>query len=217
MEEDGGENLYGFVGNSAIVNYDLLGRSYKFHGVKRVKSISAGRTMGFLDAKCALITRCLCDHEDKKWKAYKIAFWVHTEVYVRTHIAASSSGKPLVHIPRPESFIGGTITHEMIHEKIVKQWHDKAEPQVDIDFNPASHSYGSESDCEAYRKERVKHWRDEWWSLRRNPHDYDEFKNGNAPIIGSGVERKDAPDGYAIDADDSDGETGFWKWAFDGR
>ena len=211
--ENGGVNLYGFVGNNGVDVFDVLGTTYKFHGVTRVRSILAGRTLGFTDGKGALITRCICDEEDKKWKTKLVGFFVHTQIYVRTHIAAEKSGLPLIHIPRPEGHIQATQDHEEIHVKITKDWHDESEPKIERDFD-STHVFSSKGSCEEYRRNKFLSWRKQWWEMSDNQHDRDEFQND--PSLGAGIDGL-VPEGYSEFANDPAGETGLWKWGFDGR
>lgn len=214
IEENGGMNLYGFAGNDGVDQFDILGKTYKFHGVTRVNSILAGRTLGFTDGKGALITRCICDNEDNKWKTNLIGFFVHTRIFVRTHIAAEKSGMPLIYIPRPDVHIQATQDHEEIHVKITKQWHDESEPKIKSDFDSRVHVFSSSESCEEYRREKFLSWRRQWWEMSENQHDRDEFQND--PSLGAGTDGN-VPEGYSEFANDPAGETGLWKWGFDGR
>jgi hypothetical protein len=213
IEENGGLNLHGFVGNDGVNQWDILGENYKHHGTEEVMSIFWGRTMGFADAKAALITRCLCDKNDNNWSTVLMAFWVHTRIYVRTHVAAKNGNTPLIHIERPSQHVEATKKHEQIHVDIVKKWHDSSEPQIKKDFD-SGHKFSTFEECETYRRSKFLSWRNSWFAMKKNQHSRPEFDND--PSLGSGIDDI-IPPGHIPYQDDPNGQKEFWRWTFDGR
>ena len=221
IAENGGLNLYGFVGNDGVDSIDILGENYKYHGVVKVKSFLAGRQLGITDALAALITRCNCDpdSENDKWHTMLTAFFVHSRIYVRTHVAFESRRDgSLTHIQQPESAVDATIKHEKIHEQSIEKWHDDSEPIIEKDFS-SDNKFPSQQACEKYRKDKLNDWKNKWASLKafNTEHKDPAFKND--PSIGHGIDDSEIPEyHYTSLANDNAAEKIYlWNWVFKGR
>lgn len=216
IEEDGGMNLYAFAERDPVNKYDELGLAFVSHPLKRVQSIVSGNTLGFHDSLCVILTkRCECDQSTNVWFSKFLAFHVHSQIYVRTHMAGrSNTDRSIAHVKRPEPAILATIDHEQIHADEAEKWHDTNEAQIKIDLSE-DHVFTTAKACEIHRREMLLKWRAKWEThvARQNAHPDDLF--GDDPSIGSGVPWNDYPDGYTPQENDPHGTRPFWNSKFE--
>lgn len=216
IEERGGFNLYGSVGNDGVNQWDLLGKFYRFRGVKRVKSLLGN--LGLTGARGILRTRCKCNRIENLWKPQLRVFKVSTEILVRTHMAGRDSDGDIVYVKRPSAAVDATEAHERIHEQNVKAWHDESDPLIKNDFDPEKHQFDTKDACEKYRKERLEHWSDSWQDLKRAQGEHGHANGFDPdPSLGSGVGNSDWPEGVTSGAIDTRGNAAELSldWTFD--
>ena len=203
--EDGGTNLYGFVGNDGIDFVDNTGLTYVRHPTEIVKSIFDGYALGFTIPWMTLVTRCYCNKQTNTWHTYLQRFAVSTTIVVRTHVAVSRSGSAIgtdiVHIARSAGSIGETLAHEELHAQGFKEYHDKIEPTIKSDFSEEN-TFSSCQSCQKYRLEKVQKHRSEWkayYNLEKGHKlpKFAEYTHGDPGIL------------------DSDIPAGYLKWGYD--
>ena len=198
IEEEGGANLYGIVGNDAVGRWDRLGMRYVEHEMEVVKSIQQGRTMGYTDAWMALVTRCYCDQANSQWYTDLQAFAITTTIVVRTHMAVSkagsSIGSDLIFLRMPQSALDKNIAHEQLHAKGFKEFHDGIEARIKNDF-PGENRFKSCLECQEYRLKKVKRYEDDWRRFQKleYEHDFPEFagySHGDSGIPDSDIPKR---------------------------
>jgi hypothetical protein len=215
IEEEGGLNLYSFVGNDGVDWWDILGESdvgYVPHPTQMVKSFVEALFLGGTKLWVALVTRCYCDKSKKVWYTYLQTYRVSSEIIVRTHIAYAKGGRAtnpgsLIHIPRSPAAVRNSLDHEQKHADLDKEHYETTLSEVEEDFAETNQFSTCEA-CQEYRLGKVKKWNDDWLSFnKRNiAHDFPVFAGYRGGI--SGIDPSEIPSGYSLANDFQEGYRG---------
>jgi RHS repeat-associated protein len=128
--ENGGNNLYGFVGNDGVDVCDLLGHKFVEEGVKIVNSMYENQ---YGHANASILLKLTCKNNNGTW------YIVKQELEGRAWIIISKNAiryqdtdhNIREYIPYPESSISRTTKHEELHVNHFKEEYDRIESRVD--------------------------------------------------------------------------------------
>ena len=166
IEEEGGINLYGFVGNDGTDDIDVLGTIFKHNGVRTIDGFKLVGTLGITETKLVLNAICECDSTTKVWRTKLAAYWVHTWIYISTKTAFSKNSDGKIYLfPRNAHDIALTTTHENAHVNHYKEWHDESEVTIKSDFIK---SFATCKECDTYRVDTIRKWMNSFAKAKKN-------------------------------------------------
>ena len=199
IEEQGGLNLYGFVGNSSIDDIDILGNWFKQMDTQHVRSLPGEKELGITPARAFIGAKCICDPKTGKWNTELVNYWVSAYIVVRTHLYANSSYYQIA-----DHSIKGTIAHEQIHVDNYKKWHDKNLPHAESDF-ASTHIFDDCLTCSKYIDSKELSWVSSFFTANN-----DEVSHKNGPYGGGSGEVIDGPNSDTFESP-PDPYTPIWK------
>ncbi len=189
IAENGGMNLYGFVGNDGVGNLDYIGLKFEQHATRRILSMPGEKDLGATPSRAFLGAKCECDKVKNTWSPQLVRFWVQAYIVVRTHLYKDGR-----YYLRTNEGIVGTIAHEQIHVNNYKKWHDINEPNAEQEFSD-KYQFGSKKECSDYIDSREYSWVNSYYRAYR-----DEVTHKNGPYGGGSAEVIDGPGSDQFDA-----------------
>jgi hypothetical protein len=180
IEENGGLNLHGFVGNDGVNQWDVLGKKFEQHDTQRVLSLPGEKELGATLSRAFLGAKCECDPSKNTWSPHLVRFWVQAYIVVRTHLY--KDGK---YYQRVNEGVDGTIAHEQIHVNNFKKWHDANEPKAQEELSD-KFSFNSKKECSDYIDSRRYTWVSSYYKsfLDEFHHKNGPYSRGSSEVIG---------------------------------
>ena len=159
--ENGGLNMYGFLGANPVTRLDYLGLEFIERGPFYVFGITANKGTTDEDFKWLLVPSC-GGHCACKFHLLKFRVTEITRIAV---YSVRSYDEPPPYKPYTQAELARNAAHEAIHRRHAHQWHDQAYAEVQAAIASA-HNYSCE-EC-SQRAQAVREKIDNSWDAYKN-------------------------------------------------